>query len=59
MDEINKVLGSSENTFEPGKKVSFNRQYDPDLRLTKEERELEDKLFELYEELEEEYQETK
>ena len=55
---MNKVLNSHENVFEPGKNVEFNREYDPDLRQTKQEKELEDQLFELYEELEEDYQKS-
>jgi inner membrane protein involved in colicin E2 resistance len=56
--DINKILGASENTFEPGKAVEFNSKYDPKNNQTKEEKELEDKLFELYEELEEDYQQS-
>lgn len=52
------MLGANENIFEPGKQVEFNREYDPSLRQTREEKELEDQLFEMYEELEEDYQES-
>ena len=49
------MLGANENTFEPGKKPQFNREYDPTPRKTKAEIELEDELFKLYEDLEDDY----
>ena len=39
LNQINKVLGASENTFEPGKNVEFNRDYDPMFRSQDDENE--------------------
>ncbi|CAI2379345.1 unnamed protein product [Moneuplotes crassus] len=32
LTQINKIIGANENTFEPGKNVEFNREYDPMFR---------------------------
>ena len=52
--QIEKVLRPTENTFEPGKQVALDNTYTGDqyhYRYQREEKDLQDKLFQIYEEV--------
>ena len=58
LEEISKVIGANQkNTFEPLKNVEYDRSYSGDqfkYSYEQEEKDLQEKLFKLYEQLEEE-----
>ena len=61
MDEIEKVLNKSQNTFEPGKNVEFDKSYSGDqfeYQYQQEEKALQDELFAMYDQIENENEEN-
>ena len=60
IDEISKVIGSTKNTFEPLKNVQYDKSYSGDqyhYSYEREEKDLQEQLFKMYESIEEEEEE--